>query len=132
MTKPSPEPIRVILLAASQRDLYRWVKAQDIRRFVVMAYTVGGSLEQNSLPLTSARIIRTDKWEYSDAVVQALHRIHAKTPLLDPTGLLGIPADNVSERRITQSKPIGAIVPKTSRVRKAVTPRKAAPGKVTS
>lgn len=112
---------RIILLAANDEDATRWL-AQSGEPFELAGHAYNGQSRCVDMARThGARIIRTDRWVYDERVVGALRAINARTPLVDPTGLLGTDSsgrDDTGRRHPVRGEPTHADRP-TGRVRRS-------------
>jgi hypothetical protein len=96
--------VNVILLAADGDDANRWIDRYGDRDNTWIVHNRVTTFD--GLP-SGARIVRTDAWRYDPAAVSALRALHQRTPLVDPTGVLG-PVDPDRRRPATGTPPMGA------------------------
>jgi hypothetical protein len=104
----------IILLCANAEDALRWhvdtarvtAPVQELRSGDDVAQYLRAHED-----FTGWTIMRTDGWVYDERAVGALRVINAKTPLLDPTGLLGTDSsgrDDTGRRHPVRGEPTHA------------------------
>lgn len=81
--------MNVIILARDDASVLR----PEVGAFTIVGRDVATGIERLLEHVTTGtwRIARTDRWQYDERVISALHTVRARSgvELIDPTGLLG-------------------------------------------
>jgi hypothetical protein len=111
--------ILTLVLAADARDNSRAVSRLPVGDYTAAWFgdVPGGNVRQwfedCDRPET-VRIMKTDRWQYNENMIDELRQLAALCTVIDPAGLLGVQTSTVhtpemiAKRTITDPTPIGA------------------------